>query len=196
MDAASLVLKFNNEKELTDEEKNEIRQGCKGEAISILLKHFDGEKSISDNWQKDLANSLKKEYDNTGLEFTFGIAQKWINMTVKYLYIMISVLKLIETENHVLDDICKRYDKNIDVPVDDFIIRAACDNKIGVPCRNDNKEYIGMNDTYSCKIPWSQWDEEYYTDFQKNIKDKVDNNGILDYENKLWIKEAMNRNGK
>lgn len=191
-DAASHVLQVDSGK--ADKDKiNDDRQEHKNKAINKLFECITQDR-ISDDWHKNAVDALIETYAGSDLIFTFGIAQKWVNMTVKYLFIMNSVLK--ETGNVVLDNICEKFDGMIDVPVDDYIIRAACDGGICVPCRDKNKEYSGMKDKYSSKIPWSQWEDTYYTEFQETIKKEAGDEHILDYENRLWIKTAMKQNGK
>lgn len=52
--------------------------------------------------------------------FTVGLAQKWVNMTLKYLWIL-----------GVLDD---EYDENLDVPIDSYILEEVA--KLGIDIKN------------------------------------------------------------
>jgi hypothetical protein len=52
--------------------------------------------------------------------FTVGLAQKWVNMTLKYLWIL-----------GVLDD---EYDENLDVPIDSYILVEVA--KLGIDIKN------------------------------------------------------------
>lgn len=153
-----------------------------------------------------------KQYVKKGGEFTFGIAQKWLNMTVKNIYVMDSIIKIyLDKDETCLSNVCNIFDQYVDIPVDDYIIKAAC-NRLSVKVPSENKEqkkgeYLGNNDKYAEKLAWSKWqiendDEDltrsYYRAFQHRMKSALANDkefvskgNLLDMENRLWINTAM-----
>ena len=63
--------------------------------------------------------------------FSYGNAQKWVNMTMKYIYILHAVYK----EKAAKCDFCNTYGDQIDilmcdldVPVDSYILKSASKN--------------------------------------------------------------------
>ena len=179
VDASRRVWKFEKNSELTDVKKTDLRANCRKKANGKIKESILKQQSIG-----EVYNELEGVYDNSDLKITFGIAQKWYNMTIKYIFIMNVLLS--KRGNFVLNEICKNYKGKIDVPVDDFIIKAACGKGVDVPCN-------GGKSSYSNKIAWSKWEESHYTTFQDNIKNAAKNEDILDYENRLWIDEAKKR---
>ena len=90
---------------------------------------------------------------------TYGQAQKWLNMTIKYLY-------------------CLQYNKfkkafhYLHVPIDNRIIKSAYkDFKIAKPVES-----------------WSKWNKEEYTNYQeKLIKAIGDKKDPLRWEFTAWL---------
>ena len=142
----------------------------------LLLAHFEGiDRDGSKSWHKaacdairDKANSpegnlllLKPDH-----QFTYGQAQKWVNMSLKYLYMM------------GFDDM-SHVEQVIHVPVDSLIIDAA--NDLGVRWPSTS---------------WSKLDNypEYLT-FQKKLRKIIQGSTErpLVWENHAWIEQARRR---
>lgn len=233
-DAASHVLKFEFNNSLSDKEKSKIINTYKTigemEILNYLTNISDKKEKLSENWVEELAKELialyglsreeliskidtveLKSYQKENGEFTFGIAQKWINMTMKNIYVMDSIIKTyLKKEKTCLGYVCDVFDKFIDVPVDDYIIKATCNRFLEkVPSKNSEKKdgnYMGNSDKYSEKLAWSNWKNEYdaeystksyYRAFQERLKRKMDEDDefkemgdVLDKENRLWINTA------
>ncbi len=106
--------------------------------------------SAFDNFHKECCDSLINEFDflykDSFIKLTYGQAQKWINMTLKYLFI------LGETK-------IKGIDLNyafFHVPVDSIIL-TVLEKKYSIS---------GVNAS-----PWSKWnDYEEYLNYQKEIR--------------------------
>lgn len=97
--------------------------------------------------------------------FYYGQAQKWLNMTLKYMW-LIGLWK--EKFEEIKDD---NGNLDLDVPVDRYIIQAA--KKEGLESSNE---------------PWSQWDESDYSSFQKKLKEKTfKKGGRMHWETDVWI---------
>lgn len=184
IDASNHVLQLKKDNVLNEKQILMIRKKCKKDGEHAIKKALEIQATVEDVYE-----IIKKIYNSSGLTMTLGITQKWYNMTIKYLFVMNAILN--DVGNTVLEELCHKFAGRIDVPVDDNIIRVACDMSVEVPCRNKDNTYSGMKEIYSNKIPWSQWDQiSYYHAFQKNIKDKLDNENILDEENRIWISVA------
>ena len=114
---------------------------------------------------------------------TVGQAQKWINMTIKYMILM------------GIEDIAKIPKKDIHIPLDDFILTAA-----------EVNEDISILDSFTVKglgikkrsfkniSPWSGIDEyETYMNYQNAVREKCNNKAPIEWERKAWIAEATRR---
>lgn len=200
-----------------------VRKAYKDKARGLLSEYFEeiARNKLTEDafrtWHNELCTELKNIYkigtdmvadDNPSLsefycqyyvenKFSFGIAQKWINMTIKYLFILNALAKNVSDGDTKLDAICTNLVDVVDIPVDDYILQAACDKNVSIPCRNNDDEYSGCKVDYKHKLPWSQWENEpvkYYEDFQKNLKKRKNKNEtILEFENRLWIDTAKKR---
>lgn len=232
-DAAGHVLKLKFQEGLKDKANivNAYKKVASNE-IFECLKGMNDEK-IKDDWVEELAKKLiaiyklpKKDLcereELSELEdfkridddvFTFGIAQKWINMTIKNIYLMDTIIKMYsESGDSYLSDICNVIkDNKIDIPVDDYVIKAACKGLgVSIPAaeKGDKNCYAGNTDTYSRRLAWSNWkyeqdekeDVSYYRAFQKRLKQKLSESEedgktgcVLDKENRLWIDAAIGK---
>lgn len=133
-----------------------------------------------------------------GESFYYGQAQKWLNMTLKYMRLVglwKTQMKSLETCLHV--------------PVDSFIMEAAAGRErkgknkdkstqgegIELKCKDGEKrEKYREGNSDQDPLPWSQWDDKTYKDFQKDIREKVDSQMYpIMWESKKWIEVAKNR---
>lgn len=157
-------------------------------------------------WHKNTCKEIQKIYakvNNDTERFSYGNAQKWVNMTLKYVYLL---YQLYDEFSHGCN-FCKQYKPLIEshsssfhIPVDSFIIDVLWkDMEIKLPYRK--KEY----ETKRCKKyahpsdyvkPWSQWSKQDYKKFQESVH-KSSNTDLkcsqLDWEGSKWIAEAQKR---
>lgn len=138
---------------------------------AVITKSIDG--LISVHSQKDFdrkhedickeiitcANSQKVLAE----DFTYGQAQKWLNMTLKYMLLI-----------GFWNDDLKEIIGFLHVPVDSFIISAA-------------KKDLGISITSKA---WSKWDIELYEKFQKEIREKSSNENPIEWEHRVWLETA------
>lgn len=112
-------------------------------------------------------------------KFTLGLSQKWVNMTLKYLW-AVGVIQ---------------YGESLDVPVDSYVIKAAT-SKV------EKNKTMGLGIDYSTykknsKSSWSSWDDfAEYEKFQEEIAHlAMENMGLtkICWENSAWIEEAKKR---
>lgn len=55
--------------------------------ISAIIKHHNMNQAEFDLWHRNTCNLMTACYKPYEIEFSIGQAQKWLNMTIKYLYI-------------------------------------------------------------------------------------------------------------
>ena len=204
-DASSHVLSIDTE-ENNYNTKNKAIEQMRIE-IGKLLNNIEGESYVQ--WHGDLCTYLKNIYKDITCDercFTYGIAQKWVNMTMKYLCIINSIYKEYveeyDNEISVLNNI-EIIENELHVPVDSFILESASkigkqNNKHGFEIKIPNKKTYKRNKVEICmddrmghyssekSLPWSKWDfdsEEwksqtnYYLEFQNSIKSEVEKTG-------------------
>lgn len=133
--------------------------------ILILRTSEISNQNEFDLWHKNLCNRIIETYRDQEIKLTYGQAQKWINMTIKYLY----VLGYSSFEN-VFD--------YLHIPVDNYIFEIAM------------KQYGVIKPN----VAWSKWDDYdcQYLKYQKAIKNKIKDISPLRWEFQNWVKAIKN----
>lgn len=164
------------------------------------------EKSLNENDYDGLhekkCNELVTNY--IGLSFTYGNAQKWINMTMKNLYVISLIFcEYCEFQDSNSVEFCKKIlgiSYKFHVPIDSYIIEKIWDTKIPLPEVRTLKN--GEKGKYaSDKVKgWSSWDKKTYTKCQdalkKYIKENYNNISPIEWESSAWIEIAKKRSAK
>lgn len=222
-DASSHVLSVTNETN-KHEEKDGKTMLLADAAKSFLQNRLDELPSNSDynDWFYTTCIGLKNVYKNAKKQngnnsFSLGHAQKWVNMTMKYLCVIKSVFMKYDKEILLwLDEL----ENQLHIPVDSYILQAAwetegTDNqlenkKIKFPLNKNNQRKDGKSGTFSDgkngKVAaWSTWDFdekqkcEPYSQFQSSIRKYLTDNQKgcpIDWEGSAWIEIAKKRNSK
>lgn len=178
-DASRRVLSITNEtNKFYDEENKEVLP--KKEAIAWLklqiseleLKKCDDYDKWFDATCKKLKEDIYKEPKNKegNQAFTFGHAQKWVNMTMKYLYIIKNIFE--NYGKNILPGLTDKLECQLHVPADSYIMEAV---------------------KYSSAKAWSKWEESDYKNFREEICEKIAEESPLDWEGPAWIEIAKNR---
>lgn len=174
--------------------KNElIKNICKNILSPIKTKEgeISFESSDFDKWHKakceEIINFMNNSIDksNTNIlkeDFTIGQAQKWVNMTLKYLWLLDALPAGVEPEY-------------LHVPIDSYIIEIAYDNK------NKFENALGLLEEKP-KKSWSKLSEyeEYFKiqeAIRKAIKTNTTNETIpIKWESLAWIEVAEKQANK
>ena len=188
------VLKYNeNHKNSEDYDKNQFKKTI----CSNILKYYKNEKNnirtIIDKIKKDVNDAQYKDLFEENFIFTYGMAQKWVNMTLKYFWLFDKV----------------KNSEELDIPIDSYVIDALF--KKGILKEEDfntgnlknlkkiiEKPLKISKRTSEKLIPWSQWDSDkdikMYEVIQKKVKDFCDKSkpkiGIMVWENNAWIEQS------
>ena len=149
-----------------------------------------------DEKHQDLSKKLKEMYSkctNSGYEFSYGIAQKWVNMTMKYLGVILTIF----SEYNNTHDFVNTYKNSfqaiehyLHVPIDGYILEYVSNKKYS------NVEAIDIDKKENNNnLAWSKYEEENYKTLQNNIKNKFikEKTSPLDWENKAWIEVAKSK---
>lgn len=209
---------------------------AKGRARGELKKFVEDEiinKELNKNWHSDICCKISDCFSNEkivlseekqkyryGNAFSYGNAQKWVNMTLKNLYIIGTLLCEIgvdNTKNHKSEDDWKQFRNNsfqFHIPIDNYILQSVYHSKKGQETRPElnennthkieNRTYMitqeSKNETYKIKTEdrkysWSQIPTyEFYQDIHNIIHDLYDKSeSPLVWENKEWLSIAKAR---
>ena len=157
------TLRFNG---LQQEERDNLRKQALGairsQADELWCKDSVDQR-VYDLWHKNLSERMVDLYKEQGVVFTFGQAQKWINMTMKYLYV------LGKPEMKKLINVCH-------VPLDNYIFKIASYTlHIEKP-----------------KIPWSRWNDysNQYMHYQNLLRKKLVGEIPFKWEFRAWLNSA------
>ncbi len=144
--------------------RNAVDHALEAEISTVLLTGFSGQKQF-DSWHEDICSNIIKLYRSRGADMTIGQAQKWLNMTMKYLFIL--------DAPGIAEAIYYCH-----VPIDSYIIDAA-------------EKQLELKRP---KLPWSKIDDyEEYADYQREIRWRLKNVAPLEWEFRTWINEAKAR---
>ena len=147
---------------------------------------------------KENGKKLLKSPGKGKVAFSYGQAQKWLNMAIKYVWL----LGLWADEFRAMQD-------KLHIPVDRYILKAASATKeqnlygLALKCIPFKKKY--KKGKYTCDkyseektLPWSQWDYKAYIDFIGELQAKLKALGEtpIEWENKAWIEQSKIESGK
>ena len=175
-----------------------------------------------DDWFYDTCEELIKSMNDDSKEeyFTFGHAQKWVNMTMKYLYVIKSIFIKYEPNNvDRFSKLSEELEKKLHVPIDSYILESVSATDRSVTVKRKKEELkCGLGQSleipqktkegeiklgrYSNSKGWSKWNKEEYkvvvTNNEKNtlndiLKQNEPNQTPLDWEGAAWIEIAKIR---
>jgi len=149
--------------------------------VEMLNDKYDV--NIFDEWHENLINQMmgngKNGKDIFNTDFTLGVghSQKWVNMTLKYMYIMGILPKNIKEVMHI--------------PIDSYILNAA---KAGKGDKiYDSFDVKGLGIVSDIKT-WSKIDDyKKYLGFQKSVRTECGNMMPIEWERLAWMAEATRR---
>lgn len=167
--------------------------------IKDLLDKFDPsvintEKFDFDCWHEKLCEKLNEEANkceylvssDNDESFHYGQAQKWVNMTLKYMFITEKWPECFENIKCFLH-----------APIDNYILEGVWNEKwIDVLEIVNIKEFDVEKKFDSDKFkPWSKWNQELYKKFIKCLRNKVKNQNLIEWETKTWLDVARDKSG-
>ena len=108
--------------------------------------------------------------------FTYGLAQKWVNMTLKYLWLL----------DMLPEDLTA---KSLHVPIDSFILKKMQEDVDEIRKDGDTYKYKGKS--------WSQLDDyDVYLDIQAKIGQIAGKTFPIEWEGPAWMDVAKKRSSK
>lgn len=152
------------EKGVSQKQKNDCRARVV-ELIETEIKKYNSIDTVEkyDEFHDSLCSRIIGCYDNqTIAEITYGQAQKWVNMTMKYLCV------LYEGQCDWLNKIYSF----LHIPIDSIILDKA---------RKEFPNEFPVNNT-----PWSQLSREEYITIQNKLRAVIKDVALIDWEFKAW----------
>jgi hypothetical protein len=172
-----------------------------------------------DDWHNCLCRHLIEEYDKNEYKtyyesFSYGQAQKWVNMTLKNLYLLTDDIDRVYTHLHIpVDNIIltavlapeKRVKSLIEKAIKKNVLSQEDENYISDIFLHTSFTYSdesGKDVIYDIKsiegMPWSRWDDKIYCEFQQVVRKEIKaKNGEyacpMDWEHIAWrrIREIL-----
>lgn len=155
------------------------------EVCRCVIKNADNFSGYKKKYILEKIENKYKAEDEEDQCFYYGQAQKWVNMTIKYMWI-----------TRKWDTQFENLLPFLHVPVDSYIIEAVWNHK---GWEDVLKAVIIKDKTgkYSSEkvIPWSRWNQCQYTYFQKKLREKLTNEkpNPIEWEGQAWIEIAKAR---
>lgn len=194
---------------LVSDESKELLPQIKQTAflkMQQILEEYLQTGKFENNWHKEWCDelvqifaSIKSHKGETA--FTYGNAQKWVNMTLKNLYIMAIAFKSSkESTSKEWYDIIIDNANCFHIPLDSYILKAAFSDfetmKSHIKVRGKkNLEYRIMADEK--EYCWSKISTyQIYLDFQNALITAIKEKYAqcpLDWECKAWVEVAKNK---
>ena len=183
-----------------DTQRKERSNQALSDASQLLANHLRDfsepvERDAFDEWHSELCKDLTGKFD-ASLPFVFGNAQKWVNMSLKYLLLFCDVS---DGQKYSAIGNIRGW---LHIPVDSFIIEKVWDDTdIPLPFKKkkweQNREKVKY-DAQKVKV-WSKWERKpEYEDFLRAMRTKCKTEAIapIDWEGQAWIEIARKRKGK
>ncbi|MDD6339539.1 MAG: hypothetical protein PUA49_03445 [Butyrivibrio sp.] len=151
---------------------NDVRIELREEVNELYRKELNNLSSdninsqeMYDSWHRNVSDRIKAIYSKEGILLTYGQTQKWINMTIKYLYMI---------EANTFDGIFEY----LHIPLDNYVFAVSMDS-------------FGIKRPHKAWSCWDDYDGQYLK-YQKIIRDKISDGTPLRWEFRYWLKEARN----
>lgn len=153
-------------KKMPQEQRDLLRQSVtelfKKEIPTLVERGVDDQISY-DSWHHRICREIRTYYRDAGIEFFYGQAQKWLNMTMKYLYV---------SGEYTFDGLFQY----LHIPIDNYVFSVA-KKELGIP---------------QPTTAWSRWDDynRQYMAYQTALRSNIRGYYPLRWEFKFWMKEA------
>lgn len=175
-------------------------------AISKLNADFDNDKF--DSWHKGICHKIKKSFDNSKIltscdgKMTIGQAQKWLNLVLKYVYM---IFKYRKSKKY---DVIVKIKPCLHIPLDSYILKYITKKSdLALVTREINQNLIINNKISSLRNLKSYGNPKTakidnnlttYMDVQKSLRKTIldfnTNVTPIDWEIKHWFIAVNNEN--
>ena len=170
----------------SDKEKKNRMDNIKREMLKNVINTIRNSESDTDPGSIiDVVSKMSTKYDIfEGNGLTYGQAQKWVNMSLKYMWLLQK---------------CPIKEELLHAPIDRFIIHALTEDKNMNPFGIELK---GVN--LNSDMAWSKdLDGEQYISIQRELKNRIKEpiggrifRSVIDWENAVWIEQSKIESSK
>lgn len=176
----------------------EIKELAKEQILKFLSSvSIDDYRTRHDTLCDTLVNLYSEIKNKNNLEiqaFTFGNAQKWVNMTTKYIYLICVVFSNATGQLPFKESIYNKFidfENILEIPIDSFILEKIWNDlpQVELPLRNCHSRSGKWSNEKV--VPWSQWNKDMYVTFRNSFLQSVQN--AIMWENTAWIEIAQKR---
>lgn len=205
-DASSRVGYFGD---LQIEENKEAFEGACGVLKDKIEQATFSNQESFNKWHEKICAGIKPGGSD---QTCYGKAQKWLNMTLKYLAVTYAVLLLFGKTSHPFVEFYEKKLANAErffhIPIDSYVCDALCwsglldDNEEGanslkesIPVKKESKplpkqpsKAASPYDSYIKS--WSQWNQDEYKNCASQLKEQQLD---LNWETRAWIDVARCR---
>ena len=180
---------------------NNGKDGSKTILINRIMQ-LEDDISDFDGWHEETCDKLVEVYNDNGLEgvFTYGNAQKWVNMTLKYICLLNGISGDYSKEFKEQTDKIMKYLSSFHVPIDSFIIDIMWYYKdIRLPYKSGVENRRSTNYAIPSKYVkgWSNWEKPEYKkaieDLRSIINKESSETEPIMWESEKWIIRAKER---
>lgn len=190
------------EKDRVDKQRKEWRD----KVTEAIRNGFSNQTNDFERWHRDICTKLIEVYGNgqlvsrdgkkrtnTSTGLMYGQAQKWVNMTLKYLWLL-NRLNLINDPN--ISTFIKKHEKTFHVPLDSYILkyvarRDKSKKEPFSPKNNNALTNVDFNPYWELfNSTWSAIEnEDKYYEYQSKLASAIENNiSPLEWELEHWHK--------
>lgn len=177
-------VKYNTRKDVSEEIKNKIKELLNQNPPEYL------------EWHTKICSNIVKSYCTVAgkgdRELTYGIAQKWINMSMKYLCVIKSVFA--QCNQIVLENLSDELENEMHVPIDGYILESIKRSEDDL-----QTDIISWSKWTTTDGEWKSSKDEYHI-LQEKIRAACEDdtyngksNNLLDWEGSEWIKIAKKK---
>lgn len=124
-----------------------------------------------ENWHHEVCDKIVSMYSCFDGMFSYGQAQKWLNMLIKYIYVY-------DIKEIVGESVEVAYSEFFDKISGMEVLHAPIDSKV----IDIAKEKINLNRP---KTPWSKMDYALYVQYQRDLKDKLSQENFSNPDEKI-----------
>jgi len=155
---------------------NDLNEAMRSEASDIIRRMIGKVLKASftqaefDKLHSSACKAVKKVYSDNRTSFFIGQAQKWINMSLKYVYLLYLV-DLLDINKTGIEMLKQNY-RHFHLPIDNIVLQHQTVKRL-------YSEHIG-------NTAWSRIDDyPKYLVFQKNLREAVEIPLIV-FEGQIW----------
>lgn len=168
----------------TEKSIAKTREGLRNQAIEKMFDHFKEVNEDYDEWHNNICKNIIKIYCEKlktkskekieKCDMTVGQAQKWVNMTVKYIWLVCSVYGTSDIF-HYYENLMKQ-EKYFHIPLDHYILDYV---KLNCIDKDENLSEEIKNGLTAIKKVWSAIpDFESYNKYQEALRKLIMNEEV------------------